>query len=176
MGWPSPIQRLLTMAHMISNDFKKKQASRTILFNLPLLRGWNKCKDVNAQFGWVMYCPMRCFFFQIRYGLQIWFHGCVGVDEINESMIFKVPGNTLHEIYDLPLVSVDFIRRSTTLTNSWAGAMLKKDLVEQYLQAKPWCRVLQHHSDNVLLNRRHLGIHIVDTYVELYIAAARTSM
>ena len=84
-------------------------------------------------------------------------------------MIFKVPENTFHEIYDLPLVSVDFIRRSTTHTRSWAGPMLKKDLVEQYLQAKPSCRVLQHHSDNVLLNRKHLGIHIVDTYVCKYI-------
>lgn len=96
------------------------------------------------------------------------------VDEINESMIFKVPENTFHEICDLPLVSVDFIRRSTTHTRSWAGPMLKKDLVEQYLQAKPWCRVLQHHSDNVLLNRKHLGIHIVDTYVCKYIYIYRT--
>ena len=112
---------------------------------------------------------MRCFFSNTLWSSNLISCVCVCVDEINESMIFKVPGNTFHEIYDLPLVSVDFIRRSTTLTNSWAGAMLKKDLVEQYLQAKPWRRVLQHHSDNVLLNRRHLGIHIVDTYVELYI-------
>ena len=91
------------------------------------------------------------------------------VDEIDESMIFKVPENTFHEICDLPLVSVDFIRRSTPHTRSWAGPMLKKDLVEQYLQAKPWRRVLQHHSDNVLLKRKPLGIHIVDTYVCKYL-------